>query len=69
MDFKAVAGELVTTQHKPVVFVVWIEKRREVKSRGWKIIRWGKCRGNVLIEYKERLSARYEQLSEKAEGL
>ena len=42
-DCKAVVGEHVTTKHKPVVFVVRMEKRREVKSRGRKIIKWGKC--------------------------
>ena len=68
-DFKAVVGEHVTTHHKPVVFVVWMEKRREVKSRGLKIIRCGKFWRNVLMEYKERLRARCEQLSEEAEGL
>ena len=44
-------------------------KRREVKSRGRKIIRLGKCRGKVVIEYKERLMDRYEKLREEAEGL
>ena len=53
---KAVVGEQVTTQHKPVVFVVWVKKRRAVKSRALKIIRWGKCRGNVVIEYCTRKS-------------
>ena len=66
---KAVAGEHVTTQHKLVVFVVWMKKRREVKSRGWKSIGWGKWRRNVVIEYKERMRARNEKLSEEAEGL
>ena len=42
-DCKAVAREHATTQNKPVVLVVWMKKRREVKSRSWKIIRWGKC--------------------------
>ena len=56
-DCKAVAGEHVTTQHKLVVFVVWMEKRRKVQSRCRKIIRWGKCRGNAVVEYKERMRA------------
>ena len=67
-DCKAVVGEHVTTQRKPVVFMVWMEKRREVKSRGRKIIRWRKCRGNVIIEYKERMRARYDQLNEEVVG-
>ena len=37
-DCKGVVGEHVNKQHKPVVFVVWMSKRREVKSRGQKII-------------------------------
>ena len=44
-------------------------KRREVKSRGRKIIRLGKCRGKVVIEYKERMRVRYEELGEEAKGL
>ena len=47
-DCKAMAGEPVTTQHKPVVFVVWMKTRMEIKRRGRKVIRWGKCRGNVV---------------------
>ena len=62
-DCKAVVGEHVTTQHKPVVFVVRMEKRSEIKSRGQK---W---RGNVIIEDKERMRVRLKQLSKEAEGL
>ena len=40
-DYKSVAGEHVTTQHKLVVFLAWMKKRREVKSRGHKIMRSG----------------------------
>ena len=65
---KAMAEEHVTTQHKPVVFVVWMEKWRDIKSRSWKMIKRVKSRGNILIENKERLRARYEQLSEEMEG-
>ena len=61
-------GEHVTTQHKPVVFVVWMEKRREVKSRGRFIIRLWKCRGNIVVEHKERMRARYDQLNEEVVG-
>ena len=50
------AGEHVTTQHKPVVFVFAHEKRREVKSRDRKTIRCGKCRDNVAVAYKKRMN-------------
>jgi len=61
-------GEHVTTQHKLVVFVIYMKKKWEVKNRGWKMTRWRKCRDNA-IEYKERVRARYEELSEEAKGL
>ena len=63
------AGGHVTTQHKPLVFVVWMKKRREVHGRGLKSIRLGMFSGNIVIEYKERLRAQYDQLSEEEKGL
>ena len=67
-DCKAVAGEHVTTQHPLVVFVVCIERRKDIKRSGWKMFQWGKWSGNAVMEYKERMRARYDQL-EEAEGL
>ena len=61
-------GSGVATQHKPVVFLVQMKKRREVKSRDQKIIRWESIWGNVG-ECKERIRSKYEQLSEEAQGL
>ena len=56
-------GEHVTTQHK-LLFVICMKKRKEVKSMGQKMIRWGECRDIIVIEYKKRLKARYEELGE-----
>ena len=66
---KAVAGEHVTIQHKPAVFVVYLKKRREVKSWDRKMIKLEKCRDNATKEYKERMWDRYEELSEEPEGV
>lgn len=41
-DYEIIAGEHVTTQHKPLIFVVRMQKRREIKSVGWKTIKWWK---------------------------
>ena len=49
-DYKAMAGEHATTQHKPVVFVVHVHKRRQVESRGQKMLILRKCRDNVAVE-------------------
>ena len=50
-----------------MVFVIYIKKRREVKSRGRKMIMWRKYRDNVAVEYKERMRVRYEEISKEAE--
>ena len=46
-----------------------MKKRKEVKSSGRNVIRWGSVGGNIIVEYKEKLRARYEQLSEEVECL
>ena len=40
---KAIAGEYVTTQHKPMVFIVCMQKMRKSKMQGRKTIKWWKC--------------------------
>ena len=47
--------------HSFKVFTFFQKKRGEVKSRGQEIIRWVSA-GETVIEYKERLRVRYEQL-------
>ena len=42
-DCKIIAGEHVATQHKPLVFVVRMQKMREEKVVGRKTIKWWKC--------------------------
>ena len=54
-DCKAVAGEHVTTQHKPVVFVVRMQKKKQTKTVGRRTIKWWKC---VAVEYKERMTVK-----------
>ena len=39
-DCKAVAGEHVTTQHKPVVFIVCTQKKKQTKTMGHRTIKW-----------------------------
>jgi len=41
-----------------------MQKRKHVKSRGWKMIKWGKCKETTTVKYKERV----EELNEEVEG-
>ena len=68
-DYKAVAGEHVTTQHKPVVFVVRMQKKKQTKTVGRRTIKWWRCKDDVAVEYKERVTVKYEELSEEVGGL
>ena len=52
-DCKALAGEYVTTQHKPVVFEVRMKKWKEKRTMGPKNIKWWKCKGDMMVERKE----------------
>ena len=68
-DCKAVAGEHVTTQHKPVVFVVRMQKKKQTKTVDRRTIKWWRCKDDVAVEYKERVTVKYEELSEEVGGL
>ena len=50
------------------LWYLWYGWRKRGRLRGWKIIRWGKCWGNMLME-EYGVRERYEQLSKEAEGL
>ena len=61
-DFKALAGEYVTTQHKPVDFEVRMKKWKEKRTMGPKNIKWWTCMGEMMVEYRERVMRKYEDL-------
>ena len=61
-DCKALAGEYVTTQHKPVVFEVRMKKWKEKRTMGPKNIKWWKCKDEMTVEYRERVRRKYEEL-------
>ena len=56
-DCKALAGEYVTTEPKPVVFEVRMKKWKENRTMGLKNINWGKCKDEMMVEYREELDA------------
>ena len=61
-DCKALSREYVTTQHKPVVFVVRMKKWKEKRTMGPKNIKWCKCNDDMMVEYMERVRRRYKEL-------
>ena len=52
----------MATQHKPLVFVVRMQRREEEKVVGRKTIKWWKCSEDTAVAYKERLTLDYEKL-------
>ncbi len=66
---KAIAWEYVTTQHKPVVFIVRMQKTRKIRMQGRKTIKWWKCTEGMIDEYKERVKIKYEELDTEVEAV
>ena len=48
---------------KSVVFVVRIQKKKQIEKMGRRTIKWWRCKDDVAVEYK------YEDLSEDVVGL
>ena len=67
-DCKAIAGEYVTTQHKPVVFIVRMQNTRKSRIQGRKMIKCWKCT-YMIDEYKERVKIKYEELDTEVEAV
>ena len=63
-DYNALAGENVTTQHKPVVFEVRMKKWKEKRTMGPKNIKWWKCKDDIMLEFREMVRRTYEELDE-----
>ena len=61
-DCKSLPGEYVTTQHKPVVFEVRMQKWKEKRTMGRNNIKWWKCNDEMVVEYMERVRRKYEEL-------
>ena len=61
-DCKELAGEYVTTQHKPVVFEVCMKKWKEKRTMGPKNIKWWTCNDEMMVEYREKVRRKYEEL-------
>ena len=68
-DCKAIAGEYVTTQHRPVVFIVRMQKTRKSRMQGRKMIKWWKFTEGMIDEYKERVKIKYEELDTEVEAV
>ena len=64
-ESKAIAVEHITTQHKPVLFIVRMNRATPNKIVGRKTIKWWKCIDGVAIEYRERVKVKYEELGDE----
>ena len=62
-------GEHTTTQHKPVVFVVRMNRTKPSKTVGRKTIKWWKCIDGVATEYRDRVKVKYEELGEEVDDV
>ena len=52
-----------------MVFVVRMQKKKQTKTVDRRIIKWWRCKDDVAVEYKERVTVKYKELSEEVDGL
>ena len=45
----------------PGVFVVRMQKKKQTKTVGRRTIKWWRCNYEVAVEYKERITVKYEE--------
>ena len=59
---QSVVGEYVTIKHKPVVFEVCMKKCKEKRTMGPNNIKWWKCKDEMMVECRQRVRRKYEEL-------
>ena len=68
-DCKVLAGEHITTQHKPSVYEMWIGRRKQKRSKQRQVIRWWKFEGEMMEKYKSEVDRKFRQLKEQREDV
>ena len=61
-ECKALLGEYVTTEHRQIVFEVCIKQCKEKRTMGPTNIKWWKCKDEMMVECRERVRRKYEDL-------
>ena len=68
-DCKVLAGEYVTSQHKPLVCETWIGRDKQRRRKQRQVIRWWKCEGEVMEKYKSEVDRKIRQRKEQREDV
>ena len=61
-ECKALAGEYVTAQHKPIVVEVRMKKWEQKRTMEPNNSKWWKCKDDLIVEYRKRVRRKYEEL-------
>ena len=62
-DCKVLAGEHVTTQHKPQLWTLKYSERQDQKRIGRRVIRWWRCTGKSQEEFEGEIQEAFRNLS------
>ena len=49
--------------------VLVVQKKKQTKTVGRRTIKWRRYKDDVAVEYKERVTVKYEELSEEVGGM
>ena len=67
-DCKVLAGEHITSQHKTLVYEMWIGRDKQWRKQR-QVIRWWKCEGEVMRKYKREVDRKFRLLKEQREDV
>ena len=68
-DCKVLAGEHITSRHKPLVYDMRIGKDKQRRSKQRQVIWWWKCEGEVVKKYKSKVDRKFRLLKEQREDV
>ena len=63
-DCKVLAGEHITSQHKPLVYEMWIGRDKQRRRKQRQVIRLRKCEAEVMKKYKNEVDRKLWLLKE-----
>ena len=68
-DCNVLAGQHVTSQHKPLVYERWIRRDKQRRRKRRQVIRWWKCERAVMEKYKREVDRKFRLLKQQMEDV
>ena len=68
-NWNVLAGEHITSQHKPLVYEMWIGRSKQRRRKQRQVIRWWKYEREVMEKYKSEVDRKFRLHKEQREDV